>query len=129
MAKQTDGFLSDRKKMILKAIIDAHIENGEPVGSKYLTQAGGFSYSSATIRNEMAELETMGYLEQPHTSSGRVPSELGYRVRRRKLRHRCSSVNRMTGFPAYKQKKAALFYRAVFFLLYSHLQLLHYKRR
>lgn len=71
--------LSDRKKMILKAIIDAHIENGEPVGSKYLTQGGKFSYSSATIRNEMAELEAMGYLEQPHTSAGRVPSELGYR--------------------------------------------------
>ena len=71
--------LSDRKKMILKAIIDAHIENGEPVGSKYLTQGGKFSYSSATIRNEMAELEAMGYLEQPHTSAGRVPSEAGYR--------------------------------------------------
>ncbi len=71
--------LSERKKMILKAIIDAHIENGEPVGSKYLTQGGKFSYSSATIRNEMAELEAMGYLEQPHTSAGRVPSELGYR--------------------------------------------------
>ncbi|MBQ4067020.1 MAG: heat-inducible transcription repressor HrcA [Clostridia bacterium] len=65
--------------MILKAIVDAHIENGEPVGSKYLTQGGRFTYSSATIRNEMAELEAMGYLEQPHTSAGRVPSELGYR--------------------------------------------------
>lgn len=74
-----DGSLSERKKMILKAIIDAHIENGEPVGSKYLTQDGRFSYSSATIRNEMAELEAMGYLEQPHTSAGRVPSEIGYR--------------------------------------------------
>ncbi len=71
--------LSERKKMILKAIIDAHIENGEPVGSKYLTQGGRFSYSSATIRNEMAELEAMGYLEQPHTSAGRIPSEAGYR--------------------------------------------------
>lgn len=74
-----DRPLSERKKMILKAIIDAHIENGEPVGSKYLTQGGRFSYSSATIRNEMAELEAMGYLEQPHTSAGRVPSEAGYR--------------------------------------------------
>ena len=71
--------LSERKKMILKAIIDAHIENGESVGSKYLTQGGRFSYSSATIRNEMAELEAMGYLEQPHTSAGRIPSEAGYR--------------------------------------------------
>lgn len=69
--------LSERKKQILKAIIDAHIEAGEPVGSKYLMQS--ISYSSATIRNEMAELEEMGYLEQPHTSAGRVPSELGYR--------------------------------------------------
>ena len=77
--KPDDGSLSERKKMILKAIIDAHIENGEPVGSKYLTQGGRFSYSSATIRNEMAELEAMGYLEQPHTSAGRVPSEAGYR--------------------------------------------------
>ena len=69
--------LSDRKKQILKAIIDAHIAEGEPVGSKYLMQS--IACSSATIRNEMAELEDMGYLEQPHTSAGRVPSELGYR--------------------------------------------------
>ena len=71
--------LSERKKFILKAIIDAHIEMGEPVGSKYLMQNKHIAYSSATIRNEMAELEDMGYLEQPHTSAGRVPSELGYR--------------------------------------------------
>ena len=71
--------LSERKKLILKAIIDAHINMGEPVGSKYLTQNKQITYSSATIRNEMAELEDMGYLEQPHTSAGRVPSELGYR--------------------------------------------------
>ncbi len=71
--------LSERKKLILKAIIDAHIENGEPVGSKYITTNKQIAYSSATIRNEMAELESLGYLEQPHTSAGRVPSELGYR--------------------------------------------------
>ncbi|MBR7184662.1 MAG: heat-inducible transcription repressor HrcA [Clostridia bacterium] len=74
-----DGELSERKKLILKAIIDAHIENGEPVGSRYIMQNAQIAYSSATIRNEMAELEEMGYLEQPHTSAGRVPSELGYR--------------------------------------------------
>ena len=72
--------LSDRKKQILKAIIEAHIEFGEPVGSKYLTSLDVISCSSATIRNEMAELEELGFLEQPHTSSGRVPSELGYRL-------------------------------------------------
>ena len=72
--------LSERKKQILKAIIEAHIELGEPVGSKYLTSGGIISCSSATIRNEMAELEEMGYLEQPHTSAGRIPSEAGYRL-------------------------------------------------
>ena len=64
---------------ILKAIVDAHINNGEPIGSKYLSQDDRISASPATIRNEMAELEEMGYLVQPHTSAGRVPSELGYR--------------------------------------------------
>ena len=71
--------LSERKKLILKAIIDAHIADGEPVGSKYLMETKQIPCSSATIRNEMAELESMGYLEQPHTSAGRIPSERGYR--------------------------------------------------
>ena len=71
--------LSERKKLILKAIAEAHIKLGEPVGSKYLMQEANIPYSSATIRNEMAELEELGYLEQPHTSAGRIPSELGYR--------------------------------------------------
>ena len=73
-----DGGLSDRKKQILKAIVDMHIVNGEPVGSKYLMQNAKIQFSSATIRNEMAELESLGYLEQPHASSGRVPSKMGY---------------------------------------------------
>ena len=71
--------LSERKKLILKAIVDAHIADGEPVGSKYLMESKQIPCSSATIRNEMAELEALGYLEQPHASSGRVPSEKGYR--------------------------------------------------
>ena len=74
-----ESMLSKRKQQILKAIVDAHISHGEPVGSKYLSQDIGISASSATIRNEMAELEEMGYLIQPHTSSGRVPSVQGYR--------------------------------------------------
>ena len=74
-----DNKLSQRKRNILKAIVDAHINHGEPVGSKFLSQNLALSCSSATIRNEMAELEEMGYLMQPHTSAGRVPSELGYR--------------------------------------------------
>lgn len=77
MAK--NGALSERKKQILRAVVEAHIEGGEPVGSKYIVQNNLLSCSSATIRNEMAELEQLGYLEQPHTSAGRVPSELGYR--------------------------------------------------
>ena len=72
-----DNRLNERKKLILKAIVDAHIANGEPVGSKYLTLNKQIACSSATIRNEMAELEEMGYLEQPHTSAGRIPSEAG----------------------------------------------------
>ena len=73
------NYLSERKKTILKAVIEAHILGGEPVGSKYILENTALSCSSATIRNEMAELESLGYLEQPHTSAGRVPSVLGYR--------------------------------------------------
>ena len=74
-----DKRLNERKRAILKAIIEAHIAHGEPVGSKYLTTNKQIACSSATIRNEMAELEEMGYLEQPHTSAGRIQSEAGYR--------------------------------------------------
>ncbi|MBQ8403957.1 MAG: heat-inducible transcription repressor HrcA [Clostridia bacterium] len=73
------GPLSERKKRILRSIIDAHIALGEPIGSKYLVTSAEIPFSSATIRNEMAELTEMGYLEQPHTSAGRVPTQLGYR--------------------------------------------------
>jgi heat-inducible transcriptional repressor len=79
VAENARNELSERKKRILKAIVDAHIVDGEPVGSKYIMQDEHLNCSSATIRNEMAELEALGYLEQPHTSAGRVPSELGYR--------------------------------------------------
>jgi heat-inducible transcriptional repressor len=75
-----DPRLSQRQIQILKAVVDAHINNGEPVGSKYLSETDAFNCSPATIRNEMASLEQMGYLVQPHTSAGRVPSELAYRL-------------------------------------------------
>ena len=74
-----DSRLSLRKRQILKAIVDAHIAGGEPVGSKFLSRDLEITCSPATIRNEMAELEAMGYLVQPHTSAGRIPSELGYK--------------------------------------------------
>lgn len=72
--------LSERKKQILKAIIGDYIRTAEPVGSKALTEGHALPFSSATIRNEMSELEEMGYLEKPHTSAGRIPSPRGYRL-------------------------------------------------
>lgn len=71
--------LSERQNRILAAIVERYIQTGEPVGSKNLLDSLGFSVSSATVRNEMAELSDMGYLEQPHTSAGRIPSTDGYR--------------------------------------------------
>ena len=72
--------LDERKKRILQAIIDEYISTAEPVSSGALVQKYGLDCSSATIRNEMAELEKSGYLDKPHTSSGRVPSAQGYRL-------------------------------------------------
>lgn len=72
--------LSERKKKILRAVIDCYVQNAEPVGSKAVAQWAGLDVSSATIRNEMAELSELGYLEQPHTSAGRIPSPKGYRL-------------------------------------------------
>lgn len=71
--------LSERKKLILAAVVEQYIRTGEPVGSKGLLEASDLNVSSATVRNEMSELDTMGYLEQPHTSAGRIPSSRGYR--------------------------------------------------
>ena len=71
--------LTDRQKLILKAIVEEYVETAEPVGSKVLTEKPYLGFSSATIRFEMAKLEELGYLEKTHTSSGRIPSELGYR--------------------------------------------------
>ena len=72
--------LSERKKKVLRSVVDLYIRTAEPVGSKAITALPDMKYSSATIRNEMAELTTMGYLEQPHTSAGRIPSAAGYRL-------------------------------------------------
>lgn len=71
--------LSDRKRAILTAIIKDYITHGEPLGSRTLVKRHGFTFSPATIRNEMAELEEAGLLYQPHTSAGRIPSHKGYR--------------------------------------------------
>lgn len=71
--------LDKRKKEILQAVIDEYINTAEPVSSGTLVKKYGLDYSSATVRNELAELENIGYLDKPHTSAGRVPSEKGYR--------------------------------------------------
>ena len=72
--------MTERKKKVLRSVVDLYIRTAEPVGSKAITALPDMKYSSATIRNEMADLTSMGYLEQPHTSAGRIPSAKGYRL-------------------------------------------------
>lgn len=72
--------LGERKKKILQAIIRNYLETGEPVGSRTISKYTDLNLSSATIRNEMADLEELGYIIQPHTSAGRIPSDKGYRL-------------------------------------------------
>ena len=75
-----DEVLDERKKKILKAIIKTYMETGEPVGSRTISKYTDLNVSSATIRNEMSDLTEMGYIIQPHTSAGRIPSDRGYRL-------------------------------------------------
>ena len=77
---KSEGGLDKRKAYILATVVYEYIATAEPVGSNTLTQKYNLGVSSATVRNEMAELEASGYLEQPHTSAGRVPSDAGYRT-------------------------------------------------
>ena len=72
--------LTERRKKVLRSVVDLYIRTAEPVGSKAITALPDMNYSSATIRNEMADLTALGYLEQPHTSAGRIPSAAGYRL-------------------------------------------------
>ena len=72
--------LDERKLKILQAIIRTYLETGEPVGSRTISKYSDLNLSSATIRNEMSDLEEMGYILQPHTSAGRIPSDKGYRL-------------------------------------------------
>ena len=71
--------LDERKTKILNAIIQTYLDTGEPVGSRTISKFTDLNLSSATIRNEMADLEEMGFILQPHTSAGRIPSDKGYR--------------------------------------------------
>lgn len=79
--------LDQRKMNVLSIVVDEYIKTGEPVGSKTIIENFNLNVSSATIRNDMATLEKMGFLQQPHTSAGRVPSYLGYRMYIEKLMH------------------------------------------
>jgi transcriptional regulator of heat shock response len=72
--------LSDRQKDLLKAIVELHVKTGEAVGSETVEKQHSLGVSPATIRNEMVKLTEMGYLKQPHTSAGRVPTSIGYRI-------------------------------------------------
>jgi heat-inducible transcriptional repressor len=72
--------LSDRKREILRRVVEVYVETGQPVGSKALVERPGLDVSSSTVRNELSELETLGLLTHPHTSAGRVPTEGGFRI-------------------------------------------------
>ena len=77
MTERSD--LGPRKSAILRAVVEEYVRSGEPVGSETIADQAGLGVSSATIRNEMAALEEMGYLSHPHTSAGRIPTDTGYR--------------------------------------------------
>ena len=78
--RSSQAELPDRSKLILAAVVQQYIERGEPVSSLWLAQHGGFGVSSATVRNILSSLEDLGYVHHPHPSSGRVPTDLGYRA-------------------------------------------------
>src|SRR3954453_11337381 len=71
--------LDDRKAAILRAIVERYVDGAQPVGSQTVTQAAGLGVSAATVRNDMSVLEREGYIAQPHTSAGRIPTDRGYR--------------------------------------------------
>jgi len=79
MTEETDASLNERAQLLLKALIENYIRDGQPVGSRTLSRDSGLSLSSATIRNVMADLEALGFVASPHTSAGRVPTDKGYR--------------------------------------------------
>ncbi|MFP4636475.1 MAG: heat-inducible transcriptional repressor HrcA [Nitriliruptoraceae bacterium] len=78
-ALQLDDDLDERKRLVLRAIVSEHVAHGEPVGSKRVVEVARLDVSAATVRNEMVALERLGYITQPHTSAGRIPTDKGYR--------------------------------------------------
>ncbi len=80
MTDSTDEGLTERAQLLLKALIENYIRDGQPVGSRTLSRDSGLSLSAATIRNVMADLESLGFVTSPHTSAGRIPTDKGYRL-------------------------------------------------
>ena len=76
----SSNVISDRARILLKTLVERHIRDGQPVGSRTLMEESGLPVSAATIRNVMSDLEERGYLVSPHTSAGRIPTALGYRL-------------------------------------------------
>jgi heat-inducible transcriptional repressor len=74
-----DERLNERSRQLLRVLVESYIRDGQPVGSRALSRDSGLSLSSATIRNVMADLESLGFVASPHTSAGRVPTDRGYR--------------------------------------------------
>ena len=79
MLKEVFTLLTERQILVLKAIVEEFIQTAQPVGSRILSKKEELNFSAATIRNDMADLEDLGFIEKTHTSSGRVPSQKGYR--------------------------------------------------
>ena len=109
--------LDERKLKILHAIIQNYLETGEPVGSRTISKYADLNLSSATIRNEMADLEELGYIIQPHTSAGRIPTDKGYRLyvdnmlkeKEEELAGREQEVEKMKDFLSEKEKSTPHF--------------------
>ena len=76
----TSDVISERASVLLKTLVESHIRDGQPVGSRTLVEQAGLPVSAATIRNVMSDLEDRGYLISPHTSAGRIPTAMGYRL-------------------------------------------------
>src|SRR4051795_12692996 len=79
MGSMAEADLGHRKAVVLRVLVEEYVRTGEPVGSETIAERAALGVSSATIRNEMAALEELGYLSHPHTSAGRIPTDLGYR--------------------------------------------------
>ena len=106
--------LDERKLIILKAIIDDYVSSAEPVGSRTIAKKPNMNLSPATIRNEMADLEEMGYLTQPHTSAGRIPSDKGYRTYVNEiLAAERSDTQELENFQQYLEEKISEFHEII----------------